>query len=342
LARVVGTDPGTSSLDLVLLVDGKVADQKRLLPEELRRDPALLVSSLCAWEPITMLAGPSGYGLPLLPAERVGEPEIEAMSLVRPDERGFGVGVIGLRAWVRALLASGLPVVFLPGGIHLPTIPPHRKRNAIDMGTPDKVAVAALALHAHARETGRALDMATFALVELGSAFSAVLVVENGRIADASAGTRGPLGIGSAGAWDGEAAYWLSPLSKADLYRGGLLDLGPDGPPALRESLRKHVAGLKAVTPFERIYLSGAALERPEWTALALEALDPLGEVMLLPNLPGAWVKHAAQGAALLADGLAGGENVRLVESLQLRAAAGSVFDNLPTRAKRENRSALP
>ena len=34
--RVVGTDPGTSSLDLLLLEDGQVVDQRRFRPEELR------------------------------------------------------------------------------------------------------------------------------------------------------------------------------------------------------------------------------------------------------------------------------------------------------------------
>ncbi len=110
---------------------------------------------------------------------------------------------------------------------------------------------------------------ATFAVVELGSAFAAVLVVEGGRLVDASAGTRGPIGVRSGGCWDGEVAYWRSPLSKDDLFRGGLLDLGPDGPDAFRESLIKHVAGLKAVTPFDRLYLSGASAERPEIAALA-------------------------------------------------------------------------
>jgi predicted butyrate kinase (DUF1464 family) len=315
------------------LVDGKVADQARLLPEQLRADPSLLPHTLQAWQPIDLVAGPSGYGLPLVPGEQVGEAELDAMSLVRADERGSQMGVIGFRAWVRAILACGSHVVFLPGGIHLPSIPVHRKCNSIDMGTPDKVAVAALALWTHVREIGLSFERCTFAVVELGSAFSAVLVVEHGRIVDAAAGSNGPMGVTSQGAWDGETAYWLAPLSKADLFRGGLADVGAEGPAAFRESLRKHVAALKAVSPFDRIYLSGAALPRPDINSMAIEALRSLGEVTHLPNLPGAWVKHAAQGAALLADGLAGGENAPLVQSLQLRAAAGSVFDYLPRHA---------
>ena len=99
-------------------------------------------------------------------------------------------------------------MVFLPGGIHLPTVPAHRKANTIDLGTADKVAVAALALWFDARERGGGVSGATFAVVELGSAFSAVLVVDRGRLVDASAGTRGPIGVRSGGGWDGEVAYW--------------------------------------------------------------------------------------------------------------------------------------
>jgi predicted butyrate kinase (DUF1464 family) len=322
LVRVVGTDPGTSSLDLLLLADGAVAGQARLTPEALRADPGLLVATLRGWGPIDLVAGPSGYGLPLVRGEAITERDIDLMTLVRPDERGADVGVIGFRGWVSALLASGLPAVFLPGGVHLPTIPAHRKANAIDLGTADKVAVVALALRMGEGPPAGA----TFAVVEVGSAFTAVLVVQGGRLVDAAAGTRGPIGARSGGAWDGEAACWLSPLSKADLFRGGLADLGSEGPDAFRESLVKHVAGLQAVTPFRRIYLSGARAD------LAGGWLDRFGEVVPLPNLPGAWVKHAAQGAALLADGLAGGRNADLVEAMELRRASGTALDGLRPR----------
>jgi predicted butyrate kinase (DUF1464 family) len=329
LVRVVGTDPGTSSLDLLLLVDGVVHDQARLAPETLRADPGALISTLERWAPLDLVAGPSGYGLPLVTGVDLTEGHLDQMSVIRPDERGRGSGLIGFRAWVRALAGSGLPVVFLPGGIHLPTIPGYRKLNAIDMATPDKVAVAALALWADGSARGGEDSPATFAVVELGSAFSAVLVIAGGRLVDAAAGTRGPIGVRSGGTWDGEVAYWRSPLSKNHLFRGGLCDLGPEGPDAFRESLVKHVAGLRAVTPFDRIYLSGIAAARSEIAQLAIEALCPLGAVFPLASLPGAWVKHAAQGAALLADGLAGGRHAGLVESLALRAAAGTVWDHL-------------
>jgi predicted butyrate kinase (DUF1464 family) len=332
LVRVVGTDPGTSSLDLLLLVDGAVRDQARLTPESLRDDPGSLVATLERWAPLDLVAGPSGYGVPLVLGESLTEHDLDQMSLVRPEQRGTGVGIIGFRAWVRALAGSGFPVVFLPGGVHLPTIPRHRKLNAIDLATPDKVAVAALALQADLRERGgdgSDLTEATFAVVELGSAFSAVLVIERGRLVDAASGTRGPIGMRSGGVWDGEVAYWRSPLSKDQLFRGGLIDLGPEGPDAFRESLIKHVAGLQAITPFDRLYLSGAAADRPDIATIATEALGRFGTLRPLPRLDGAWVKHAAQGAALLADGLVGGRYAHLVAALELRGASGGLLDQL-------------
>jgi predicted butyrate kinase (DUF1464 family) len=42
--------------------------------------------------------------------------------------------------------------------------------------------------------------------------------------------------------------------------------------------------------------------------------------------------KEGAQGAALLADGLAGGPNAGLVEALDLRASRGTVLDHLYVR----------
>jgi predicted butyrate kinase (DUF1464 family) len=323
--RVVGSDPGTSSLDLLLLVDGAVADQVRLVPAQLRDEPEVPARRLERWSPIDLIAAPSGYGLPLVRGDAFTEDHLEQISLVRPDERGSDSGVAGFRAWVRAFVRSGVPLVFLPGGLHLPTIPAHRKAGSVDVGTPDKVAVAALALWFDATEWGD-FDRSTFAVVEIGTAFSAILVVSRGRLVDASAGTRGPIGMRSGGSWDGELAYWRSPLSKEDLFRGGLADLGAIGPDAFRESLIKHTAALQAVTPFERIYVSGRGLEHSEIASLTTEALAPFGRVIPLPSLPGAWVKHAAQGAALLADALADGRHRSLADSLQLASASGSVW----------------
>lgn len=321
--RVAGADPGTSSLDLLILDDGAVADQCRFSPDELRADSALPVRWLEERGPFALIAGPSGYGLPLVPAAQVTKQQLDLMALVRPDERGRAAGVVGFSAVVRALCASSLPVVFLPGVIHLPTVPAHRKINRIDLGTPDKLCVAALALSLRPAPPGD-----SFCVVELGTAFTACLVVSGGRIVDGLGGTCGPVGWGSSGAWDGEAAYLLSPLAKGDLFSGGAAGLGEEGRTLLRESLLKAVAGLQAATPFTEIVLSGRLLEQePELAAAVASDLLRVGHVTHLSGLSGAWVKQAAQGAALLADGLAGGRHEPLVASLTLREASGTILD---------------
>jgi predicted butyrate kinase (DUF1464 family) len=324
MVRVAGTDPGTSSLDILVLQDGTVRDQCRFAPDELRADAALPVRWLEERGPFDLVAGPSGYGLPLVRSADCTNRDVALMALVRPDDRSKA-GVAGFSGVVRAFRGSGLPVVFLPGVIHLPTVPDHRKINRIDLGTPDKLCVAALAL---AQQPAPAEFRGC--VVELGTAFTACVVLDGGRVVDGIGGSSGPCGWAGAGAWDGEMAYLLSPLAKRDLFAGGAgsgLDAAV-GRAWFRESLVKAVAGLQAVTPFERVVLSGRLLEtEPAVAEEVVSDLARFGSVARLESLPGAWVKHAAQGAAILAESLAGGQDAPLVKCLALRGATGTVLD---------------
>jgi predicted butyrate kinase (DUF1464 family) len=327
--RVAGTDPGTSSLDVIVLEDGAVRDQGRFPPEQLQADPALPVEWLRQRGPFDLVAGPSGYGLPLVRAADCTDRDLALMALVRPGDTGR-TGVAGFSGLLRALRASGLPVVFLPGVIHLPTVPPHRKVNRIDLGTADKLCAAALALHGLAARRGAAYGDVRACVVEMGSAFTACVVIDGGRIVDGLGGTCGPVGWGGGGAWDGEVAYLLSPLEKRDLFAGGAASVADAGlgRRLYRESLVKAVAGLRAATAFDHVVLSGRLPDaEPELAAAVAADLARFGEVVRVDGLPGAWVKAAAQGAALLADGLAGGAALALVDHLQLRGAAGTVLD---------------
>jgi predicted butyrate kinase (DUF1464 family) len=314
--RVAGTDPGTSSLDVLVLEDGAVADQARFRPEDVQADADAPVRWLQERGPFALVAGPSGYGLPLVRGPDCTEAQRRLMTLVRPDD-DRPAGVLGFSRLVEAFCASELPVVFLPGVIHLDTVPAHRKHNRIDLGTPDKLCVAALALALWPRRS--------LCVVELGSAFTACVVLAGGQIIDGVGGTAGAVGWRAAGAWDGELAYLLSPLRKEDLFSGG----AESSPELFVESLTRTVAGMLAVHhALDAIVLSGRLLDsEPEVGALAERALSRLSAVGRLGSLPGARVKHAAQGAAVLADGLAGGRWQSVVEGLRLRHARGSVLD---------------
>lgn len=335
MPRVAGCDPGTSSLDVLILENGAVADQVRFEPDQLRADPGAATAWLEARGSFDLVAGPSGYGLPLVRNPECTDDHLDQMTLAKPDDRG---GIAGFRSLVKAFRDSKLPVMFLPGIIHLPTVPAHRKLNRIDLGTADKLCVAALAIERVANTWTRE---GPICVVELGTAFTAAIVVgERGAIVDGVGGTAGAMGWRSCGAWDGEVAYRLSPLAKADLFAGGASSI-PD--PEVRraaflESLVKTVAGLCGLHEphdrFEKIVLSGRlfAAEPAFVDSLHLgDALAPFArssyEVVSLPSLDGAWVKEAAQGAALIADGLAGGRQAALVDQLRLREAAGTVLD---------------
>jgi predicted butyrate kinase (DUF1464 family) len=293
-----------------------------------------------------VVLGPAGYGLPLVSAADVGERELALMVLKRADEPEAGAGIAGMRTIVRALIAAGIPLVFGPGAIHLPTVPEHRKWNRIDIGTADKVASAALGIADQAERLGIGYDETRFVLLELGGGFSAALAVDGGRIVDGMGGSAGPIGARACGALDAEAAYLIGgALSKRTVFSGGALnpdgalDLGAvgalerlradpgarDGWLALEEGTTKAVLALTASVPAPREVLVSGRL------ASVTGLLDALGERLrgVAPVRPALAAKSAARGAAVLADGLAGGTYAPLVERMRVREASGGVLDHL-------------
>jgi predicted butyrate kinase (DUF1464 family) len=290
--------------------------------------------------------GPAGYGLPLVPAAEVGERELALMVLKRADEPAARAGIAGMRSIVRALIAAGIPLLFGPGAIHLPTVPDHRKWNRIDLGTADKVASAALGIADQAERLGIPYEETRFVLLELGGGFSAALAVDGGQVVDGLGGSAGPIGARACGALDAEAAYLIGgALSKRTVFSGGALD--PDGSVdlgargaldrmrddprfdggwrALEEGAAKAALALTASVPEPREVLVAGRL------ASAPGLLDALAERLagVAPVRPAVAVKTASRGAAILADGLAGGSYAALVERLRLRDARGGVLDHL-------------
>jgi predicted butyrate kinase (DUF1464 family) len=351
--RVAGIDPGTVSIDLCALDGGEVLLDLSFPTGELALDPAPLVDALVAHGPFDLVLGPAGYGLPLVPGEQVGEREVALMLLVRSDERGTRAGIGGMRAMIRALIGAGVPLVFGPGAIHLPTVPEHRKWNRIDLGTADKVAGAALCIADQAVRLGVAYEETSFIMLELGGAFSAALAIDRGRIVDGLGGSCVPIGARSCGALDAEVAYLLgSGLSKETVYSGGALDprgeldlSAPgalealrgdprcgDGWLALEEGAARAALALTVSVPAPReILVAGRLTGAPGLLDALTDRLAGVAPLRAATGL-GTRAKTAAQGAALLADGLAGGRYAPLVERLRLRETSGTPLDHLRMR----------
>jgi predicted butyrate kinase (DUF1464 family) len=315
LTRVAGVDPGTVSFDVCVLDDGEMVAERSFVTAEVGVDPAPLVSALLEHGPYDLVLGPAGYGLPLVPATEVGEHELSLMVLLRSDEPPGPVGVVGMRTIIRALLEAELPLVFGPGAIHLPTIPAYRKWNRIDLGTADKVASAALCIADQASRLGIGFDETSFIMLELGGAFSAALAVDGGQIVDGIGGSAGPIGAQACGALDAEVAYLLGPaLSKRTVFSGG----ASGDWLALEEGAAKAALALTASVPAPREVLVTGRNARPE-LGLRLSHVAPVRFITMA----------AAHGAAVLADGLAGGRCAPLIDRLGLRDATGTALDHL-------------
>lgn len=354
MPRVIGIDPGTISIDICGLDDGHLFLDRSLPTSEALADPSILLAMLSAARPLDLIAGPSGYGLPLTAARDLTETDLKLAYLAREGEAG---GIGGLRSLMRALAASALPVVLTPGVVHLGSVPAHRKVNRVDMGTADKVCAAALAIREQAARHGCRPQEVSFILLELGGAFTATLVVQHGQIVDGMGGSAGPLGVRAAGALDGEVAMLAGSVSKRLLFEGGAATIaGTPGAvpevladrndPAARVAWDAYIEGaLKAVAAMgvsladrkgplrvpRDVILSGRLARVAavgDELARRLGGVIPDGSVHVLAGYA-AVAKQAAQGAALVADGLAGGASATLVEALGIRGARGTVLDHL-------------
>jgi len=343
VTRVAGIDPGTVTLDACGLEDGRVFLDASWPTAELLADPRPLIDALLGAGPVDLIAGPSGYGLPLCRARDTSEDDLRLAFLAPVGEPG---GIGGLRSLARRLEQAGLPLVLTPGVMHLQTVPAHRKLNRVDLGTADKVCAAALAIATEGERRACRYEEISLILLELGGAFTAGLAVEQGRIVDGLGGTSGPIGWRSAGALDGEVAFLAGQVSKSMLFDGGVERIAAADPALRGTALAAYVEGaIRAVRALQgsapsadTVLLSGrhgldSEVRRPLGPALA-----DIGEVRALAGFA-TTAKQGAQGAALLADGLAGGRHQELVERLGIREARGTVLDHLyvitPAAARR-------
>jgi predicted butyrate kinase (DUF1464 family) len=333
MPRVLGIDPGTLSIDVCGLAGGRVYLDASWPTADALADPDSFLARLTAPGVPDLVVGPSGYGLPLQQARDASERDLRLAFLAAPEEPG---GIGGLRGLVRRLAAARLPMVYVPGVVHLDTVPEHRKLNRVDLGTADKVCAAALAIREVQERTGRPTAAVSLILLELGGAFTAGVAVRDGEIVDGIGGSSGPIGWRAAGALDGEVAFLAGEVRKDTLFQGGVetvvgraSGLRRVATDAFIEGAHKAVRQLMVSVPEpDELLLSGRhAEDRAIVERLARELAD-VGPVRRLEGFA-ARAKQGAQGAAVLADGLAGGEYAPVVDRLRIREARGTVLDHL-------------
>src|SRR6266568_337042 len=252
MPRVIGIDPGTVSIDLCGLEDGRLFLDRSIPTSDALADPARFVRLLEDAGPLDLVAGPSGYGLPLTRARDATDGDLRLALLAPPGETGGIAGALGLRA---------------PAAVN------------------GEVAVRAGSVPKDMLFRG---GVATVAGWEKGTD-----PVEQ---------------LAHPGTARERVAY--EALIESTVKTAVALALSVPGPGPAEFLLSGRLARVEAVS---------AAIRR---------RLEPFAPTRVLEGFA-AVAKQAAQGAALVADGLAGGTQRELVELLAIREARGSVLDHL-------------
>jgi len=363
MVRVVGIDPGTRSMDVCALKDGKPYFERVVDTARVAAEPGLLVEAVSEAMPADLVVGPSGYGVELtylkdIPLTLLRDWYYQYILLTRREsiEEALRRKVFGALIYY-AMAESAVemkrrawPVVYVPGVVHLPTVPEHRKVNKVDMGTVDKMCVAILGIRDQAERLSIPYSEVSFVQVEMGFGYNAVLGVQGGGIVDGIGGTTMPgPGFLTLGSMDAELAPLGGTWDKADVFAGGsatisgvldpesmLKNLEADPKCALAweamlEGVHKGVLSMGASVPKPKeILISGRIVRIPRVEKVLKEKLGSIAPVRKVSGLRGVKdVKETAQGYALVGDGLAGGKFRELIDWVKVRGARGTAMDHL-------------
>ena len=357
MVRVLGIDPGTRSFDVCGLEDGDVYFEKVIDTVKLAEGPVPMLQAVKEAQPLDLITGPSGYGVELTYLDDIDNPgefmRTILLLLKREDYEAAlerrDLGIMVYAAMIKLeieMKQRRLPVCYIPGVIQLPTVPLYRKVNKIDMGTVDKACATVLGVHDQANRLKIPYSETSFILIESGFGYNAIIGVEGGRIVDGVGGTTGGPGFLTLGGMDAELAAFVGRWEKADIFTGGGISIAGRGSldeigdhqdeegcrlawNAIIEGVEKAVASMTvSVSEPREILLSGrwARTERlREELARRLSRFGPVRKVGWLKGTN--TVKEAAQGYAMVADGLAGGKYAELIEWMKIREAKGTALD---------------
>lgn len=369
MVKAIGIDPGTMSMDVYgfddetdeIIVDTSVPRDK------ITENPSIMIDLLRKINeekgPVDAIVGPCGYGMPLKRARDVEDWEIRLATFVSEEDVRRRLKIIGLRELMFLMKNSvDLNIWFSPGVIHLPTVPEYRKTNRIDMGTADKVYSVVVAVKDQAELYNIPFSEVSLINVEIGFAYTAAIAVDKGRIVDGIGGTIGWPGYLGMGLMDSELAYALANayphFSKILLFRGGIADIANIDPKktpieefvklsekdekvkkaykAMIEAVLKDIAVLLvSVRKPKEIIFTGRFVRIKKFyedlKSSVKEMLRDLGmkvEIRAIKRKAKV-AKEGAEGAAIIANGIAGGKYRDLIEHMGFFNSKGTIFDFL-------------
>jgi len=349
LYRVIGIDPGSKSWDFFGLENKEIILDTSIPSSELIEEPSKALKIIKSVKKIDLIVAPSGFGLPLKKVTDINEEDI-FLALLKFDKKEKNK-LIGLGEILRLMKAEKLPGIIIPGVKHLPTVPRFRKINKIDMGTADKLCTAVTGIRDQVERLNISPKNTNFIMVEIGYGFTSVLAIENGQVIDGIGGSN-IMGFRACGSLDGELAYLINKINKKDIYSGGLsfiaghLDLtlkeimmlakkDPQTKMAFNAYISELTKAIFAISSsfssknkITEIIISVRSSDLQFIIDLISDSLGNLFPVKLMKNYAKI-SKHAAQGAAFIANGLLGGEFEPIISNLKSKEAKGSILDDI-------------
>ena len=347
--RVIGIDPGSKSWDFFGLENKEIILDTSIPSKELIEEPSKAITIIKSVENIDLIVAPSGFGLPLKKVTDITEKDI-FLTLLKFDKKEKDK-TIGLGKILRLIKAEKIPGIIIPGVKHLPTIPRYRKINKIDMGTADKLCTAVTGIRDQVERLNINPKNTNFIMVEIGYGFTSVLAIENGQVIDGIGGSN-VMGFRACGSLDGELAYLIKNIKKKNIYRGGVSYIARNQDLSLKEiislaktdaqtnlALKAYISELtKAVyaisssysskNKINEILVAGRSLELQYIIDIFKNTLNDFLPVKIMRSY-GHLSKHAAQGAAFIANGLLGGEFEPIINNIKIKDAKGSILDDI-------------
>ncbi|MFX1339254.1 MAG: DUF1464 family protein [Promethearchaeota archaeon] len=349
MVRVIGIDPGSKSWDFFGLDDNKIILDTSIPTKELIQAPQKAITIIKSVKDLDLIVAPSGFGLPLKNVKDLNERDI-FYTLLKFEQKEKDK-LIGLGEILRLIKADKIPAIMVPGVKHLPTIPRYRKINKIDMGTADKLCTAVTGIRDQMEKLQLSPEKINFIMVEIGYGFTAVLAIENGQIVDGIGGSN-IMGFRACGSLDGELAYLIKIIKKKNIYKGGVASIAGYSDLSLKEitllaekddqiktalkaylsSVKKAVFGISSSfstkDKIKEILLAGRGADLVYLRERINKSLKDVAPVRLMKSYSQI-AKHAAQGAAMIANGLLGGEYAPIINNLRIQEASGSILDDI-------------